>query len=59
MEIDFDKLLNNFVEKYNESNPNPDNDKLITFNNANAKFIARICVSVLRDYEELKRAQGS
>lgn len=57
MEIDLDKLLNDFVEKYNENNPNPDNDKLIAFNNANAKFIARICVSILRDYEELKRAQ--
>jgi len=57
LEIDFDKLLDDFVEKYNENNPNQDNDKLIAFSNANAKFIARICVSILRDYEALKRAQ--
>ena len=57
MEIDFDKLLKDFVEKYNENNPNPDSDKLVSLNNANAKFIARICVSILRDYEKLKHPQ--
>lgn len=57
MEIDFDKLLSDFFERYNEKNPNPENNPYIAMNSTTAKIAAQVCVSILKDYEKLKHAQ--
>ena len=57
MEIDFDKLLSDFLEKYNEKNPNPDNSPYIGMNLVTAKIAAKVCIDILKDYEKLKNAQ--
>ena len=57
LEIDFDKLLNDFLERYNEKNPNPGNNAFVALNARTAKTAAQVCASILRDYEKLKRTQ--
>jgi|GEM_PF-6637686 len=47
MEIDFDKLLNDYLEKYNEKNPNSDDNPYIEMNLVTAKIAAKVCVDIL------------
>lgn len=55
-EIDFDKLLNDFLERYKEKNPNPDNDPYIAMAATTARISAQACVSILKDYEKMKNS---
>lgn len=54
MEVDFDKLLSDFLERYNDKNPNPDNNPFIEMNAKTAKIAAQACVSILKEYEKVK-----
>lgn len=57
MEIDFKKLSDDYLEKFNEKNPNPENDPGITFNSNIVKMMSQVCVSILKEYEQLKASE--
>jgi len=54
MEIDFKKLSDDYLEKFNEKNPNPNNDPSITFNSNIVRITSEVCVSILKEYDQLK-----
>lgn len=54
MEIDFDKLLNDYLERL-RNNTSDSDDELVTKNYIHAKEIAaRVCISILKEYEPLR-----
>lgn len=57
MEIDFKKLSDDYLEKFNEKNPNPDNNPSITFNSNIVRIASEVCVSILKEYEQLKSSK--
>jgi hypothetical protein len=54
LEIDFDKFLNDHLEKLKKNNPDSEDNPLVEFNRNTAEIAARVCVSILKDYEALK-----
>lgn len=54
MEIDFDKLLNDYLERIKKDHPNPDDNPYITMSNHTATIAAKVCISILKEYESLK-----
>jgi hypothetical protein len=57
MEIDFKKLSDDYLEKFNEKNPNPDNDPGLMFNSNIVRIASEVCVSILKEYEQLKSSK--
>jgi len=54
LEIDFDKLLSDFLEKLKKNNPDSENEPTIEKDRYTAEIAAMVCVSILKEYEFLK-----
>ena len=54
LEINFDKLLSDYIEKLRKNNPDSEDDPSVGFNRRSAELAAGVCVSILKEYEALK-----
>ncbi|WP_097026174.1 hypothetical protein [Clostridium peptidivorans] len=52
--INFDKLLSDYLQELKLKNPNPSNDPYVNIHLTNMKLSAEVCVTILKRYEELK-----
>jgi hypothetical protein len=52
--INFDKLANEYLEELKTKNPNPDNDPYKGLSDVICQTAAKVCVSILKKYDELK-----
>jgi len=54
MNVDFDKLLTDYLNELDIKNPNPSNDLVTSIALTSEKQAAKTCVEILKRYEELK-----
>lgn len=54
MSIDFDKLLSDYLESLRSKYSNVENDPYVSLNLINMELSAKVCVSILKEYERLK-----
>ena len=52
--VDFDKLLNDYLSEINSRLPNPHDDPTLEIKKEFIENAAQVCVEILKRYEELK-----
>jgi hypothetical protein len=52
--IDFDKLANEYLEEFKSKNPNPNDDSSKGIITIMHEISAKVCVDLLKKYEEAK-----
>ncbi|EDK34020.1 hypothetical protein [Clostridium kluyveri] len=59
MSVDFEKLITDYLQEIKAKNPNPDNDPYKGLSTVICETSAKVCVDLLRRYEELKSKEES
>lgn len=54
MGVDFDELLKNYIENLKSKYPNVDNGPYVSLNIHYMELSAKVCISILKEYERLK-----